>query len=122
MTKYQEIRSIEPVLVDCFFAFSKSQFEEGIKKLNLEGKKIYSGIGGLYGTHEGIAQLYKFYDDQTKQIAEQCEPQDVYNYEFNNHECCYTNDDEEAIKIIVNTFGIERAKTVKRKFGYYSII
>ena len=47
------------------------------------------------------------------------DPQDVYNYEFGNHVCSYTCNDEEAIKIVVDYFGKERAKNVKRRFDYF---
>lgn len=121
MPTYQEIKNNDPVLFECFFAFSKSQIEEGIKKNNLEGKKIYSAPGGLYGTKEGIHKLYSDYDKMDSEIAANCEPQSVYDYEFNNHECSYTTDDEEAIKIVVGIFGTEKAKEVKRRFAYFKI-
>ena len=104
-------------MFECFFAFSNDQFKEGVKKLNLEGKKIFRGAGGLYGTKEGIKKLYADYDNISKQVAEQCNPQEAYEYEFDNHDCGYTGDDEEAIKIVVSYFGEERAKTVKRHNG-----
>ena len=61
---YQEIKNQQPILRECFFAFSDKQFNEGITKHNLEGKKIYRGHGGLYGTKEGIDELMSI--DQTK--------------------------------------------------------
>lgn len=118
---YCEIKDQHPELFECFFAFSEKQMQEGIAKNNLEGKKLYSGIGGLYGTKEGIAKLYADYDAITEQVKNECNPQDVYDYEFNNHECSYTNDDTEAIKIVDSTFGTERTKEVKRRFAYVSL-
>lgn len=106
---------------ECFFAFSNSQFAEGIKKMGLENKKILDGGMGLYGTKEGIKKFMDFYDNNTKEVAENCDPQQVYDYEHDNHECSYTNDDREAIKIVVCTFGEEIAKTVKRRHGYMAI-
>lgn len=119
---YQEIKNRQPELVDCFFAFSNSQFSEGIIKNNLQDKKIYSAGMGLYGTQEGIAQLMKYYDDLNEEIAAKCDPQEVYDYEFNNHECSYTCDDTDAIKIVASIFGNEKTATVKRKFAVMSII
>jgi hypothetical protein len=58
---YQEIKNQQPILRDCFFAFGNDQFNEGIKKHNLEGQKIYRGMGGLYGTKEGRTELRNFY-------------------------------------------------------------
>lgn len=121
MSKYTEIRAIEPVLEECFFAFSNEQFAEGKKRMNIGDKKILRGMGGLFGTQEGIDKLMKFYDDQSEQIAKECDPQEVYNYEFSNHECGYTNDDEEAIKIVCSYFGLERTLEVKRSYGYFDI-
>lgn len=118
---YLEIKNQEPVLFECFFAFSNEQMAKGIKKTGIEGKEILSGGGGLYGTREGIKQLFDYYDNQSLEIAKNCDPQEVYNYEFGNHECSYTCDDSEAISIVVNYFGIERAKTVKRRFAYNTI-
>ncbi len=75
----------------------------------------------LYGTKEGIAKFMNHYDEQSKQIANECDPQEVYDYEFGNHECSYTCDDEECIKIVFGYFGLERTKEVKRRFGYYDL-
>ena len=117
MKTYEQIKNQHPVMIGCFFAFSNTQFAEGVKEKGLEGQKLYDGGAGLYGTKEGIQQFLNFYNAVNKEVAEQCKPQDVYDYEFNNHECGYTNDDMEAIKIVVCIFGDERAKEVKRKFG-----
>ena len=118
---YTEITSKQPELEECFFAFSQDQLKKGIAKNNLEGKKLLDGGGGLIGTKFGIQKLFDYYDAQSKKISENCDPQEVYRYEFSNHECSYTNDDEEAIKIVIDYFGKEIAKTVKRRFSYFKI-
>lgn len=118
---YAQYKDKHPELWECFFAFSNEQIAEGIKKHNLEGKELFNGIGGLIGTKEGIKKVYAFYDNLNKEIAANCDPQEVYNYEFINHECSYMNDDTDAIKIIAATFGDEIAKTVKRRFAYVKI-
>jgi hypothetical protein len=115
MSNYQKLKDKHPTLVDCFFAFSKSQYEEAIIKHNLQDKKILRADGGLYGTQEGISKLYEDYENISKEITETCEPQEVYDYEFFNHECSYVGSDEEAIKLVVSYFGDEKAKDVKRK-------
>lgn len=115
---YSEMKNGHAPMVECFFAFSQKQFDEGVKKHNLEGRKIYSGKYGLYGTSYGIEQFYKFYENQHKYIAENCNPQEVYEYEFDNHECGYVCDDEEAIDIVVSYFGEEAVKNVKRRYAY----
>lgn len=121
MSKYTEIRSKEPECWECFFAFSQSQFDEGVKNANIEGRKLLRGFGGLIGTKEGINKFMGFYDAQSEEIARECNAQDVYDYEFDNHECGCTCDDEECIKIVLDYFGIEKTKEVKRKFGYFKI-
>lgn len=120
---YQQIKNQQPVLRDCFFAFSTEQFNEGVKKHNLEGQKIYRGHGGLYGTSEGINELMSFYDNLNERIGKECDPQEVYDYEFDNHECSITCDDTEVMKIVLGIFTEEQCLNIKRKNGYlnYSI-
>lgn len=121
MENYATIKDKQPVLWECFFAFSNQQFAEGKKKMGIEDKKLYDGGHGLYGTREGIKKLFADYDAIDKEIAEKCDPQDVYDYEWNNHECSITNDDEDAINIVIRIFGKEIARTVKRRFAYSEI-
>jgi hypothetical protein len=118
---YQEIKNEQPILRNCFFAFSKEQLNEGIAKHKLEGQKLFSGYGGLYGTKEGIDELMNFYDNLNTRIATECDPQEVYDYEHSNHECGYTYDDSEAMMIVISTFTEEQAKNVKRKNACYTI-
>ena len=116
MRTYKEIKMQEPELFECFFAFSDEQFKEGVEKMGLEGKKIVRAPhDGLFGTREGIAKLLADYDKIDQEIAAECKPQDVYDYEFNNHECEYVGDDSEAFEIVKCLFG-ERAVEVKRRF------
>lgn len=121
MSNYSTIKNQQPVLVDCFFAFSNSQYEEAISKHNLQDKKILRAAGGLFGTREGIQKLYDDYEAISKQITENCDPQEVYAYEFDNHECSYVCDDEEAIKIVSSYFSDEKAMLVKRRFAHTKI-
>lgn len=118
---YQEIKNEQAPLNECFFAFSKEQFEKGIAENNLEGKKIYSGFGGLYGTEKGIKDLLHFYSDVNDRIAKECSPQEVYDYEYDNHECSITCDDSEAIMIALGIFTEAECKTIKRKNGYLNM-
>lgn len=122
MSKYTELNSQQAPMIDCFFAFSPSQYNEGVAKHNLYDKKLYNAGMGLIGTYEGIKAFKKFSDDITANITAECDPQEVYDYEFNNHECDYVGDDKEAIDIVIAYFGIERAKTISRRCAYYPII
>lgn len=121
MKNYPETKNQDAPMVDCFFAFSNEQFAEGIKKHNLEDKKILRGMAGLYGTKEGIQNFYSFYDRLNEEIKRNCDPQQIYDYEFSNHECSYTNDDSEAMKIVLSYFDEEKCKTIKRKYAYTPI-
>ena len=120
MSKYTDIINTHPELVDCFFAFSNQQINEGWDKIGRD-KEIVSGGHGLFGTEEGIRKLWADYAARSKRVTEECDPQEVYDHEFHNHECSYNNDDSECIRIVVSYFGVEKALTVKRKYGYLKI-
>ena len=124
MTHYQALNELQAPCNECFFAFSKSQFEEGRIKNIPEGKEVLSAaktFSGLYGTKEGINDFLGFYVDLDKRIKEECEPQEVYDYEFVNHECDYVGDDAEAIRIVVSLFGREKATEVNRRYAYIDL-
>jgi hypothetical protein len=117
MANYSTISSKQPELFECFFAFDNKQFEEGKAKINVGDKKIYRATGGLFGTSEGIQKLFNDYEAIDREIAKECTPQDVYNYEWDNHECCISYDDTSTMEIVVRIFGKERAKEVKRRYA-----
>ena len=119
--KYQEITKEQAPAGEYFFAFNKEQFERGLDEVGIRGQEICHGGSGMYGTEEGIRKFHEFYKDRRKRIANECDPQEVYDYEFINHECGYQYDDTEAIEIVVQYFGKERAKGVKRKYAYVSV-
>ena len=118
---YVELKNKQPELEDCFFAFSKSQYAEGVKEHNLEGKKLYATDCGLYGTKEGIKKFMSFYDANYDQIRATCDPQEVYDDEFINHECSYVGDDYKAIKITAGYFDEEKVRKVKRRCARVAI-
>lgn len=102
-----------------FYAFSNEQFNEGLKRIEglREGdEKIISCGGGLYGLKKYIDKMFNYYDEVNKKIAEQCNPQDVYDYEYANYECCIAYEgDTNAIELVLDLFGEERTRKVKRK-------
>lgn len=118
LDKYKELKKGEAKLEGAFFAFGKTQFEEGYSKLVnegyiTEGEKIYQAGAGLYGTKEGLDKVFDYYKNKEKRIKEECDPQEVYFYEYNNHECMFTSD-EDAIKEVKRIFGKEVVKNIKR--------
>ena len=95
--------SVDVKKYDCFFAFGNF------------------GAGG-YGTKDGIERLFKFYEDMEARIKNECDPQEVYCYEYNNHECCIAFDgDIEAIRLVARIWGVETAKTIRRKSAFYGV-
>lgn len=124
MTRYQQLKQTianhSPDNV--FFAFSEQQYKEGIQKKGIPPtSKIVSGPMNIFGTQDGIESFFKFIDDVSEQISKECLAQDVYDYEYQNHECDLVYDDEEAIEIVVNYFGIHSAKQVKRKNAIFQL-
>ena len=102
---------------DCFFAFGDKQFEEGLKQIRplREGEKICSAGAGLYGTRDGLDRYFAAHDDFDKRIAAECDPQEVYFHEYNNHECQISWDgDEPAYQIIVRLWGEDTAQKIQR--------
>ena len=112
MSRYIELKNQHPTLEECFFAFSDKQFNEAVEKGNFKDKKILRAGSGLFGTKEGLDKMNIFYDNVKATIKNECSPQMVYDYEYNNHECDYTGTDKEALDIVLFYFG--DIKDVKR--------
>lgn len=111
----------------CFFAFTVKDVTDGYAELVKEGvvkegEKIVQGKHGLFGTKEGIKSFYAAYDALDEKIKSECDPQEVYFYEYNNHEAMINWDgDEDAIEIIISLWGLETAKKIKRYNAYKEI-
>lgn len=105
---------------DTFWAFSDKQFEEGRARLRKHIKaedKILKvkDINGVYGTKEGLKNMFKTYENLDERIRKECDPQEVYVYEYNNHECCVSWDgDLPAYAIVERIWGKEVASKIKR--------
>lgn len=115
---YQEIKNQQAPLRECFFAFSTKQYNEAIAEKQLEGKKIYSADYGMYGTKEGLEETFAFYKGLSARISKECSPQEVYNYEFDNHECDYQGDDREAMEICLEYFSADECSKIERKHAW----
>ena len=109
---------------ECFFAYSDKQFEEGkksIRPLN-PGEKLHYLGAGCYGTKEGMERLVDFYHNIRHTIAKECDPQEVYCFEFNNYESAISYDgDMEAMRVVIDFFGMEAAKRINRFCACQSI-
>ena len=103
-----------------FFAFNNEQLRNGMKSIGFDFDdkeswkgKVFRYVGGMYGTHEGYEALMKNIVEINNKIAAECDPQEVYIDEYNNHECQYS-DDSSAYDIIVDIFGKDIAQQIKR--------
>lgn len=106
-----------------FFAFSDEQLIEGMKSIGFDfsDKESWRGkvfnytkvCSGMFGTHDGFEAMMNKIAEYDKRIAAECDPQEVYIDEYNNHECQYSSD-ESAYEIVVSYFGEDIAKQIKR--------
>lgn len=70
---------------------------------------------GTFGTDAGLDAFFNFYKESRSAIPRECDPQEVYFYEYNNYESMYAWDgDLEAIKIIISYWGADVAHNIKR--------
>mgnify|MGYP003310686800 CR=1 FL=1 len=106
MNRYAELKDRQQKEVDAFpmmFAFSRKQFDEGMKRLGLEPTdtdKIYSlGNGGFIRKTDSDAlseMLNRLSEEMEKAIAEDTTGEgfiyDMFCYELSNHEYSYTHD------------------------------
>lgn len=118
--RYREIQNEHPNTENygVFFAFGTDQFEQGCKRLITkgylkDGEKVCNAGAGIYGTKSEIDRFMKFYDERGKRIVKECNPQEVYFSEWNDHECMFTDDDA-ALKVVIEYFGKEVAHKIER--------
>lgn len=120
----EERRTVDLSKFDMFCAFSDEQFERNRKSIRplSEGENYKSFGAGVFGTADGIARYLKYSEEINRLITEHCDPQEIYCYEFNNYESCIAYDgDANAIRLIIELFGIERAATIKRFCAFYPL-
>jgi hypothetical protein len=80
-----------------------------------EKSEIISAGAGLFGSAEGLRSFLGEYENRAKRVYEECDPQKVYDYEYDNHECDYVCSDAEAIELVVDIFGKDRVALIKRR-------
>lgn len=126
-TKRTDIYTIDPrnvVIVENFNVRKEFALDELKEQIKLQG--VLNPITVVPFKDEDGNEKYRLvdgerrkylatYDERAKQIPKECDPQEVYFYEWNNHETMYSWDgDYEAIKIILEYFGMEAAMSITR--------
>lgn len=118
---HQETYNVSLENYDCFYAFDGKQLDEGLKRIGKTKDQVRNFGGGLIGTKEGLTRYLEFLDKQNERIANECDPQEVYFDEFNNHECMIAYEgDTAAIELVMDIFGNEIAKSLTRYNKLYS--
>lgn len=124
LDRYREIRDGHPKIENygCFFAFGQEQFDRNLAAAVLSGRikesdqiVYHPHYSGLYGTTKGVSEFLNWYHERDKAFPVECDPQEVYFYEYNNHECMFGWDgDKPAFDLIVAYFGEEVASKIVR--------
>lgn len=126
LKRYRELSRQHAPAKGWFAAFSNEQFSEGLSDLigkgEAKGEEDIKSFGaGVFGTVKGLKQMINFYRERDKRIAEECDPQEVYCEEYNNHECMIAYDgDLEAMRLCIDLFGADRCKDIKRFCAFYT--
>ena len=139
MNKYREMKDRHQKEISefpMFFAFSNSQFEDGMKRLGLEPSdtdKIYKfgDTGGFYRREDGKT-LHEMLLRQSKEMQDAIQGDltgegfiyDMFLYELANHEYCITYDYEDVFdavgltkeEIYGNTALVAGLKKATRKY------
>ena len=92
---------------------AKNAFEKKVRKLK-KGEYLKYFLCGAFGTKEGYTKWIKYVNATCESIASECDPQEVYYYEYRSLMTIEKNCDKYAIGVVKNYFGEEVAKTVKR--------
>lgn len=107
----------------CFFAFSNVQLEQGKTAIRLKPEeKLVSFGGGGFGVEDGVRKYFAFLNDIENRFKTECDPQEVYCYEYNNFESFLAIDgDRDVIRLITRIWGIDTASRVKRFSAFNSL-
>lgn len=114
---YQEFRDSQQKKFDdfvrenAFFAFSNIQFEEGLKKLGIRGRKTESVLkhivhagAGMYLLKSAIPRYKELISDMDTEMCEHMKDldfaEDAFYYELGNHEYCITFDPEPSCEAL----------------------
>ena len=92
---------------------AKKAFEKKVRKLGKGEYLTYFGCGA-FATKEGYTKWKEYVNETCDMISRECDPQEVYYYEYRALMTIEENCDKYAIGVVKNYFGEEVAKTVKR--------
>ena len=92
---------------------AKIEFEKKVRKLKKGEYITYFGCGA-FGTKEGYTKWIKYVNATRESISRECNPQEVYYYEYRALMTIEENCDKYAFGVVKEYFGSEVAKTVKR--------
>ena len=111
-TKYSELkakhRDESNAFEGIFFAFSNSQFDEGLAKFNIEKENLKAsivsiGAGGylLKSKVKDFAEMFKRHNREMKQLKKNHKGLlEALTYELRNHEYGYTYDVTDALEAL----------------------
>ena len=123
INRYLELKAEQPKSENygVFFAFNDEQFKEGYNGLIRrgfikDGDKVCAGYAGMYGTKGELTRYLNFYKEREEVQKKECNPQEVYFYEWNNHECMFAGDDS-AMEVVISLFGNEAAHKIHRVYA-----
>ena len=93
-----------------------------LKPLLKEGEKIIQFANGGFATPKGLEMMKAYWQSIDERIRKECDPQEVYYYEYNNHESCINMEgDTDAIQIILDIYGADVARSIKRYSKHMTI-
>ncbi len=112
METYKELRRRHQQEYDAFsdkkifYAFNRTQFEEGRKKLHIPKGKVRSIAAGGYchvDDYKEVIEMFKRHHDELRKAIEEDKTgkdfiADMLVYEMINHEFSYTQDLSEALR------------------------
>jgi hypothetical protein len=121
MTRHEAYNGLHDTDPDCdahrvFFSFDGNQLIKCMAECGYKEKSEIRHAGlGLYGSPEALRSFLGEYEHRTDRVAAECDPQKVYDYEYDNYECGYVGSDTEAIELVVDIFGKDRARLIERR-------
>lgn len=111
--------------VGTFYAIDEDDKKNGIKKilsLRNGNEELVQYTKHLFGWKRYLDEMVDKKYAIRNMIVSECNPQDVYDYEYKQNNCKIDPcGDVEAIKTIINIFGVEIANKIKRKNKHLTI-